>query len=179
VLDRYYPTFPSLAQSAKFMELRARIGLDAFGRCFEVAAERGADPGSCRSHFEDFAGAKPIEVTTAKSAAAIVALKLNQAAAATFYAIALDGAGGDSVCAEPGTKDAAVAALGQPADGREAKAGKLLLERCWEPLKPAVLEAFGKESPGSLYMVNTCPTLMTRNALSGLRASRCQALGKK
>jgi hypothetical protein len=76
-------------------------------------------------------------VTTAKSAAAIVAAKLNQAAAATFYAIALGGAGGDSVCAETGIKDAALAALGEPGEGREAKAGKLLLERCWEPLKPA------------------------------------------
>jgi hypothetical protein len=45
MLDRYYPTFPSLAQSAKFMELRARIGLDAFRRCFDVAAERGPIPG--------------------------------------------------------------------------------------------------------------------------------------
>jgi len=68
-------------------------------------------------------------VTTAKSAAAIVAAKLNQAAAATFYAIALGGAGGDSVCAETGIKDATLAALGEPGDGRDAKAGKLLRER--------------------------------------------------
>jgi len=44
MLDRYYPTFPSLAQSAKFMELRARIGLDAFRPCFDLAPNAGPTP---------------------------------------------------------------------------------------------------------------------------------------
>jgi hypothetical protein len=76
MLDRHYPTFPSLAPSAKFAELRAMIEIDAFGRCRKVATERRADPVPCRNRVKDCAGAEPIEVTTARSDTACHAVAL-------------------------------------------------------------------------------------------------------
>jgi hypothetical protein len=38
-LARYYPTFPSLADSARFLDLRTAVGLDAFARCFDASRD--------------------------------------------------------------------------------------------------------------------------------------------
>src|SRR5262249_44858933 len=36
-IERYYPKFPSLSGSPRFLALRTSIGLDAFSRCFDEA----------------------------------------------------------------------------------------------------------------------------------------------
>lgn len=175
VLERYYPTFPSLARSAGFMKLRAAIGLDAFRRCFERATEQYLNAAPCRDHLEDFVRVEPVDPAVAKSAAELVAQRGDEAAAGSFYAIAL--AAGENVCAAPGVAAATVAALGESVETGEAKAGKALLDRCYESLKEAVLDTFAKVRAGSPYMKNACPALLAHNALSGLRAAHCKDLG--
>src|SRR5579864_1859906 len=118
VLERYYPTFPSLAQSSEFMKLRATVGLDAFRRCFELAAEQYLDPAPCRDHLDAFARAEPVDLTVAKGAAELVAQRGNDAAAARFYAIML--AAGDDVCQAASVAKAAVAALREPVESFDA-----------------------------------------------------------
>ena len=174
-LERYYPTFPSLAQSAAFMKLRSTIGLDAFRRCFKLASERSMDAATCRDRFVEFVRVEPVDLALAKSAAELVTQRDDDAGAADFYVIEL--AAGQNICAAPDVAKATVAALGESAETGEAKAGKALLERCFDQVKDAVLDRFAVVRPNSPYMQNTCPTLLAHNLVSGLRAAHCKDLG--
>jgi hypothetical protein len=175
VLERYYPAFPSLAQSTAFMKLRSGIGLDAFRRCFTLASERSMDAAACRDRLVEFVRVEPVDLGLAKSAAELVTQRDDDAGAADFYAIEL--AAGENVCAAPDVAKATVAALGESAETGEAKAGKALLERCFDQLKDAVLDRFAVVRPSGPYMRNTCPTLLAHNLVSGLRAAHCKDLG--
>ncbi|HLI98312.1 MAG TPA: hypothetical protein VKT76_01220 [Bradyrhizobium sp.] len=178
VIARYYPIYPSLAQSENFIELRAKIGLSAFRQCFEAADTSRVSAEACRNHLWDFVRAKPLRYDVASAAAEMVAKKFAQATAAPFLAIGAQAPGGEEVCTHAKLNDATLAGLGQEAEEPEAKAARYLLGKCWDKLQAVVVEAFAKESPGSFYMKNTCPTLMEHNALTGLRASRCKGLEK-
>lgn len=177
-LDRYYPTYPSLAQSQKFTDLRAKIGLGVFKQCFDAADAGSVDSEACRNRLLAFVRAKPLRYDVASAAAEMVARKITQAAAAPFLAIAAEAPGGESVCANAKLNDATIAGLDQEPKGSEAKAARYLLGKCWDKLQAPVVEAFAKESPGSLYMKNSCPTLMEHKALTGLRAAQCKGLEK-
>jgi len=174
-IERYYPKFPSLAGSPQFLALRTSIGLDAFGRCFDEAN----DPGKCLGALERFTHVAPVSADLARGAARLVGLKFNRSASTLFFATGLDAAGGEAVCVDPDVAYATVAALQRPPDWREAKAARTLAERCWETLRPAVVDNVARESVGSYYLHNTCPILMERKAVTGLRAARCQALGSR
>jgi hypothetical protein len=138
ILERYYPAFPSLAQSAAFMKLRATVGLDAFRQCFTLATKQFLDPASCREGLVDFGRVEPIDLALTKSAADLLTQRGDDAAAANFYAIEL--AAGENVCATPEVATATVAALGESVETREARAGKALFESCFEQVKGAVLD---------------------------------------
>lgn len=183
MLDRYYPTFPSLAQSDKFLELRGKIGLEAFRQCFEAADSRGpgkkVNPEACRNYLWDFVRTKPLRYEVASTAAHMVAVKFAQATAAPFFAVATQAPGGEAACADAKLGDAAVAGLGQGPTAPEAKGARFLLSQCWNQLQAPVVEAFAKEGAGSDYMKNACPALMEHKALTGLRAKRCEGLEKE
>ena len=83
------------------------------------------------------------------------------------------------MCADPDLAYATVAALQRPPDWREAKAARTLAERCWETLGAAVVEEVAHQSADGYYLRNTCPILMERKAITGLRAARCQGLGSR
>ncbi len=180
MIDRYYPAFPSLAQSDKFLELRGKVGLEAFKQCFDISEDRGAgtkvSPEACRNHLWDFVRTKPLRHDIASTAAHMIAARFAQATAAPFFAVATQAPGGEATCADAGINDATVAGLGQDPEGPEAKGARFLLAKCWDKLQAPVVDAFARQSPESLYMKNACPALMAHNALTGLRAKRCEGL---
>jgi len=179
MLDRYYPTYPSLAKSDKFLDLRSKIGLGAFKQCFQAADSGDVDPVACRNYLWDFVIAKPLRLDVATNAAHMVAVKFAQATAAPFFAVATQAPGGESVCDDAQLANAVTGGLDQEPTAPEAKGARYLLGKCWDKLQAPVVEAFGKEGAESYYMKNACPALMAHKAISGLRAKRCEGLDKE
>ena len=177
MVERYVTTFPTLLNSEKFLALRATIGLSAFGDCFDRAHAQ-ANVVDCRRGLESLVRGVPSSGDLAREAARLVGRKLHRAAAAPFFAMALDpAAGADApVCADPDLADSVIAALGRPPDWNEAKAAVTLAEACWPTLSGAIVAQVARETTSSYYLGNACPTLLQRNALTGLRAARCQEI---
>jgi hypothetical protein len=174
-IERYYPRFPSLSGSPQFLALRTSIGLDAFGRCFD----ENRDSTKCLNALERFVHVAPVSADLAIGAARLVGPRLNRSTSALFFAAALDTAGGEATCSDPGLTYSTIAALQRPPEWREAKAASKIADRCWDTLGTAVVENVGHEGAGSYYLRNACPVMMERKALTGLRAARCQALGSR
>ena len=180
-LERYATTFPILNDNPKFLALRASIGLSAFGDCLEEAY--GTVIADCRRGLENFVRTTPKSVGTARTdlardAAHLVGRKLNRSAAAPFFAIAIEAPAetNAAVCTDPDLTDAVIAALSRPPDWDEAKASKALTEACWNTLGAAVVAQVARETGDSYYLGNACPTLLQRDALTGLRAARCREI---
>jgi hypothetical protein len=174
-IERYYPKFPSLSGSPPFLALRTSIGLDAFGRCFDEVR----DGARCRDALERFVHVAPVSVDLARGAARLVGLKLNRSTSALFFAAGLNADGGQAVCTDLDLAYSTIAALQRPPEWREAKAARVILERCWDALATAVVENVAREGADSYYLHNACPILLERNALTGLRAARCQTLSSR
>jgi hypothetical protein len=175
-IEHYYPKFSSLRSSQKFLALRAAIGLDAFGRCFD-GGRTIPEWQKCRDGLEGFVRTPPMTADMVRAAGLLVGRKLNRAAAAEFFAMAFEVPGGDAICAEPELSVAIIRGLQAPQDHPETKAGLVLAERCWNTVKDAIVANVATESGDSYYVRNTCPILMKNNAITGLRATRCRELG--
>ena len=180
-LEHYAKTFQILNDNPKFLALRASIGLSAFGDCLEESY--GTVLIDCRRELDGFVRTTPKSVGTARSdlardAARLVGRKLNRSAAAPFFAIAIEAPAETNVavCTDPDLTDAVIAALGRPPDWDEAKASKALTEACWNTLGAAVVAQVARETGDSYYLGNACPTLLRRDALTGLRAARCREI---
>jgi hypothetical protein len=171
-IDRYYPKFPSLGDSTKFLALRTTVGLDAFARCFD---ERGGAR-TCRDDLERFVHSAPVSAELARGAAHIVGVKFNRQAASLFYVTGLDAPGGEAVCTDSELEYDLIVALQLPLDYREARAARTIAERCWDAVKAAIVANVARESEASYYLQNTCPGLIERKALTGLREKRCRAV---
>ncbi|MBV8805431.1 MAG: caspase family protein, partial [Sinobacteraceae bacterium] len=175
-VEYYYPAFPSLRGSRKFMALRSTIGLDAFGRCFDDA--EGAALQKCRDRLDRFVHAPPMSAELARDAGVLVVHKLNHANAAPFFAMAFEAPHGDLVCAARELATAVVSALGSPDGSLEAKSALALADKCWPSLQREIVAEVARETPDSYYVHNSCPILMKYNAVTGMRAARCRALVK-
>ena len=173
VAERYDSAFPSLRNSQKFLALRASIGLDASRRCFERVSPL-ADLTYCYNRLESFVRAAPRNADLARDAARLVNRYFNRSAQAAFYALAVEAPEGVSVCAEPYLAETLIAALWQTPGEEAAKAGATVANACWETVGAAIVAQVAREGANSYYLNNACPALMTRNALTGLRAARCQ-----
>jgi uncharacterized caspase-like protein len=174
-VDHYLTTFPTLRGSEKFLALRAAIGLGAFGDCFD---RRAYSLNDCHRGLESFLRAVPPGTDLARNAARLVARKLFRRHAAPFFVIAVEAPGGAAVCADTELPSVVVAALGSSPDLAEAevKAAVSLAGTCWDALKTEIVAQVARESGSSYYLRNACPTLLQRNALTGLREARCREL---
>jgi Caspase domain len=188
--EHYLATFPTLRSSQTFLALRASIGLDAFGTCFEQRA--GAEPAKCLRELEIFVRSAPQDGDLARNAARLVARIFNRATAAAFYVIALETLGQGiprdrppAVCADSKLVDVVIPALGDPAPlSDEAKAAKVITGRCWDALSGAIVAQVAREQAydsrtmprqnSSAFQRRVCPALLERNALTGLRAAICR-----
>jgi hypothetical protein len=175
-VEHYYPAFPSLRGSQKFMALRATIGLDALGRCFDGAD--GAELRECRDRLDRFVHTAPMSAELARDAGTLVVHKLNHGNAAPFFAMAFEAPHGDLVCTAPELATAVVAGLGSPGDWLDAKSALALADKCWPNLQSEIVAEVARETPDGYYVHNSCPLLMKYNAVTGLRAARCRALAK-
>jgi uncharacterized caspase-like protein len=180
-LEHYATTFQVLTDNPKFLALRASIGLSAYGECLEQGY--GTMLSDCRRGLEDLVrttskSAGTARADLARNAARLVGRKLNRAAAAPFFAIAIEPpADADAAaCTDPDLTDAVIAALGRPPDWNEAKAAGALTEACWKTLGPAVVAQVARETGDSYYLGNACPILLRRDALTGLREARCREI---
>jgi hypothetical protein len=180
-LEHYATTFQVLTDNPKFLALRASIGLAAYGDCLEQGY--GTSLADCRRELEAFVRTTPNAVGTARAdlardAARLVGRKLNRPAAAPFFAIAIEAPADthEAVCSDPDLATAVIAAFGRPPDWNEAKAAGALTETCWKTLGPAVVAQVARETGDSYYLGNTCPILLKRDALTGLREARCREI---
>ena len=96
-IERYYPKFPLLSGSPRFLALRTSIGLEAFGRCFDEPH----DLAKCLGALERFVHVAPVSADLARGAARLVGLQLNRSISALFFAAGLDAVGGEAVCPDP------------------------------------------------------------------------------
>jgi hypothetical protein len=164
-VDRYYPKFPSLRSSKKFLALHTAIGQEAFARCFDDAYTQPALQ-RCRDGFEGFVRNVPITVDTARAAGVLVSHKLNRSNAAPFFAMAFEVAGGDGICAEQELPSVIINALERPLDDPDAKAGLVLAERCWESVQAPIVANVASESGNSYFVRNICPILTKNRAVN-------------
>jgi uncharacterized caspase-like protein len=175
-VERYYPAFPSLRGSQRFLALRSSIGLDAFGRCFDDA--QGAALQKCRDRLDRFVHTAPMSAQLAREAGVLVVHKLNHGNAAPFFAMAFEAPHGDLVCAAPELATAVIAGLDWPGDTLEAKSALALADKCWASLQTEIVAEVARETPDSYYVHNSCPILMKHNAATGPHAARCRALAQ-
>ena len=173
-IERYYPKFPSLAKSEKFLALRTKIGLEAFARCFEASGGYGGS--QCRQEFERFVFTSPVTAELALGAAHVIGIGLNRQVAAVFYEAGLDAPGGQAICNDSELQYDLIQGLSLPPDYREAKSARNVMAKCWEQVKGVVTGNAAKEGGESYFMQNACPTLLQQNALSGLLQKRCLAI---
>jgi hypothetical protein len=176
-IERYYPVFPSLRGSQKFLTLRSTIGLDAFDRCFDDA-QQGAELQKCSDRLDRFVHAPPMSAELARDAGTLVVHKLNHGNAAPFFAMAFEAPHGDLVCTAPDLATAVIAGLDWPRDSLEAKSSLMLADKCWASLHTEIVAEIARETPDSYYVHNSCPIVMKYNAVTGLRADRCRALAR-
>jgi hypothetical protein len=175
-IERYAARFPSLANSAKFLALRTRIGLDGFALCFD----EGKDNMKCLSDLERFVHAAPISSELALGAAHLVGANMNHQFPVVFYQAGLDAPGGAAVCTDSKLEYDLVSALQLPPHYRWAKVARGVAEHCWDAVKTFVAANIAREVGETYYLQNTCAMLIRHNALTGLREKRCQAaLNKK
>jgi len=175
-VEHYYPAFPSLRGSQKFLALRSSIGLDAFGRCFDDA--QGAALQKCRDRLDRFVHTAPMSAQLAREAGVLVVHKLNHGNAAPFFAMAFEAPHGELVCTAPELATAVIAGLGWPGDSLEAKSALALADTCWTSLQTEIVAEAARETPDSYYVHNSCPILMKHNALTGPHTARCRALAQ-
>jgi hypothetical protein len=190
-VEHYLATFPTLRSSQKFLALRASIGLDAFGTCFEQ--RDGAELAKCLRELETFVRSAPQDGDLARNAARLVARNFNRATAAAFYVIALEASARSvvvrdrppAVCTDSELVDVVIPALGDPAPlSDEAKAAKVITGKCWDALSGAIVAQVAREQAynsrtmprenSSTFLRRVCPALLERNALTGLRAAICR-----
>jgi uncharacterized caspase-like protein len=174
-IERYSTKFPSLANSAKFLSLRTRVGLDGFAHCFD---ER-QDNLKCLSDLERFIHTAPVSTELALGAAHLVGVNVNHQYTMVFYEAGLDAPGGEAVCTDPKLEYDLISALSLPPNYRWAKAAKGIAERCWSSVKTFVAANIAREVGETYYLQNTCAILIQHRALTGLREKRCQAALKK
>jgi Caspase domain len=175
-VEHYYPAFPSLRGSQRFLALRSSIGLDAFGRCFDDS--RGAALQKCRDRLDRFVHTAPMSAQLAREAGVLVVHKLNHGNAAPFFAMAFEAPHGDLVCSAPELATAVIAGLGWPGDSLEAKSALALADTCWTSLQTEIVAEAARETPDSYYVHNSCPILMKHNPVTGPHAARCRALAQ-
>jgi uncharacterized caspase-like protein len=172
--EQYLATFPTLRSSQKFLALRADAGLDSFGDCFD-RTYGGASLDACYRGLENFVRGVPEDGELARNAARLVARKLHRQHAARLFVTALEGPGDRSatVCADTELPSVVTAALGMPSEHPDAKAAVALTTKCWDALNGPVVAELARTT-SSYFLDNACPTLLERNALTGLRAARCR-----
>ena len=86
-----------------------------------------------------------------------------------------------ALCSNEKLQYAVKQSLRHPADDHNYEkyvtmAKSIAFEKCWPAHKEAVLEALAGDSGGGYVYQNCCATLMKKNALTGLKAARCEKL---
>jgi uncharacterized caspase-like protein len=171
-LERYYPKFPSLAKSEKFLSLRAQVGIEAFKGCFNE--DRSGM--KCRNDLERFLHAAPASADLALKSAHLIGRAFNRQAAPIFYELGVDLPGGQAICTDSDLNTDLIRALGLPPDYREAKSALAVAEKCWDSVHQTLAAEVARVGSSSYYMATTCPILIQHNALKNLLEKRCQAV---
>jgi hypothetical protein len=170
-LERYYPKFPSLAKSEKFLSLRAKVGLEAFERCFEDS--RKAE--KCYNDLERFLHAAPASVELALGAGHLVGRNFFRKLTPKFYAVGLDAPGGSAICADKDFQYGLIQALESVPEHETTKIARSVADKCWDAVQSAVAANMARVVGDTYYLHNACPALLQHNALKGLLEKRCQS----
>jgi hypothetical protein len=168
-LERYFPKFPSLAKSEKFLSIRTKVGLQAFARCFD----EGRNDMKCRNDLERFMHAAPPSAELATGAGRLIGVKFNRQAATSFYALGVETPGGEAICSNGDFQYDLIQSLEMPPDYPEAKAARDVALKCWNAVQPKLAANMAKVVGDTYYLHNACPALIQHGTLKGLLEQRC------
>jgi hypothetical protein len=164
-------SFPVLLESKPYVKSRAKLGLTAYEACFANTYSLEA----CFEHANKFVDA---DATNAELTLAMAKLMRRSAfayASTHMFKKALTAAGKGSaaVCKDDDLETSVVAALGLPADHKQAAHGRDLATSCYDALKKPLLKEFAAEGTTSYFRENTCKLLMGKKALDAEQAKKC------
>jgi hypothetical protein len=178
--------YPHLASDRAFMDTRARRGMPLFNQCFREDYERE----SCNREALAFVRGDPKNAGLARDMAMLVAHSSSPKypAAEYFYqavsAARVQGEGGANalkeICASSELGDATASALANVTDPSAPLVGKtreLAFDWCWPHMNH---EAFAKAALDTdAGFANACAALLAKQAVSGVRESKCKKAAKK
>lgn len=184
--DALLGSHPSLAKNKDFMRMRAKHGLDAYGRCFATSSVQ-----SCDEYFKKFVIADKHDPAFAADAAQLVWRSFSSKfSAMPYYHHALEvarasGAEGAKVtaevCASEQFRSAAASALRLAESSSEpvSMAKRAAFDWCWG--KVAKGDFIAETLDGEHGYNNACQPLLEKKALRGVQESKCKrvAAGEK
>ncbi len=160
---------PLLKRSKKYMDTRARVGLEAFEQCYR---DRSAGF-SCSERLETFVNVDPTNDNLAFEAGKLSRLRGSDYVAARLFAIAFKKASRRSGCDDAQVKLAVKSVLSNARhEPTRAAARKVAFDYCWDQLQADLLDNFLNAGTG--YLTATCPDLKSRKALSEFQLALCE-----
>jgi len=173
-VERYYPAFPSLRGSQKFLALRRPSDLTHLAAV--STTPRGLELQKCRDRLDRFVHTAPMSAQLAREAGVLVVHKLNHGNAAPFFAMAFEAPHGDLVCAAPELATAVIAGLDWPSDCSRPSGASTPPTNAGRAYRRDRGRSRARDTRQLL-----CPQqlshLMKHNAATGLHAARCRAPG--
>jgi hypothetical protein len=169
-IERYYPKFPSLGRSAKFLALRTKVGLKVFDR--RLSQRYGKE--KSLEALERFVHRAPITVELALGAGRLAGRRYNRQVGPLFYVLGLKAKGSEKICTDPDISYDIVRAMHIKPTAPEPKAARAVMNKCWDSVKTTIAANVAKEVGQTSYLLNVCPTLIQHNSLKGLLKKRCQ-----
>ncbi|HEX4355737.1 MAG TPA: hypothetical protein VHZ95_22575 [Polyangiales bacterium] len=170
-IDQIDRDYPQLLKTAKYMRVRADLGLKGLAGCYAQTSDYWSSYGiaNCSTlalRFIDNAGGdKALALQVAK----LASRSMMAYSAVPFFKRAL--ARDPAVCRDGDLQTAVVSGLGlEPEHAGDAKA---MMTTCWDSVKDAVAKAFDADSPHGYVRQNTCGILKAKGMISGLQAKRC------
>ena len=179
IVESLLRLYPGLKSDKALMAQRAKVGLEAFRRCF---AERYWGKW-CEERFRAFVKQDLSDAGLAFEAGKLARLSMHHHMAVPYFYLALvarakRGPAAKQVgtrCKDPDVSMAVTSALALPAgkatQSKIKQAQTLAFSTCWPAVREKLLEAVS----GSSYMQrNACAGLLAKNALSGIRRIKCK-----
>jgi hypothetical protein len=162
--------YPQLLTQPRYTKVRAEIGLRGYDACFARSEVLDA----CLEHATRFLDADASNTELAFKLAKVLRRSSNPDISVPFFKRAVAGKPSAAMCKDDALQSAVLAGLGLPADhDRAADARAIASGACFDPLKPAILEALDAEVPGGPVHGNACALMKGRRALDATQTRSC------
>ena len=162
--------YPQLLTQPRYTKVRADIGLRGYEACFARSEVLDA----CLRHATRFLDADAGNTELAFKLAKVLRRSSNPDVSVPFFKRAVAGKPSAAMCKDDALQSAVLAGLGLPAEHeRAADARAIASGACFDPLKPAILEALDAEVPGGPVHGNACALMKGKRALDATQTRSC------